>query len=121
MVSLKSYIDFWKGAFDFSGITSRRDYVISMLIHFLLVLIMRIIEPLIILFSAGTVCDSFVTAIVFGFGSFLPMLAITVRRLNDAGYSVKSFCWLLVPVLGQIAFLARLLSKSNVKEVTSNE
>ena len=118
---MKSYIDFWKGAFDFSGITSRRDYVISMLIHFLLVLIMRIIEPLIILFSAGTVCDSFVTAIVFVFGSFLPMLAITVRRLNDAGYSVKSFCWLLIPVLGQIAFFARLLSKSNVKEGTSNE
>ena len=118
---MKCYIDFWKCAFDFFGMTSRRDYLISMQIHFLLVFIMRIIEPLIILFAASTVCDSFVTASVYGFASVLPMLAITVRRLNDAGYSVKTFWWLLVPVMGQLAFLVRLLSKSNVKEGITNE
>jgi uncharacterized membrane protein YhaH (DUF805 family) len=86
-----------------------------MLIHFFLLFILRIIEPLIILFIVGEICGSFVAAFVFGIGSLLPSLAITVRRLHDAGYNAKTFWWLIVPVFGLIAFLARLFAKSDVK------
>ena len=38
--------------------------------------------------------------------------ALSRRRLRDAGYSAKSYLWLLIPVIGQIAFIARLCAKT---------
>ena len=41
-----------------------------------------------------------------------PIIVLSRRRLRDAGYSAKSYLWLLVPVIGLIAFLARLCSRT---------
>ena len=38
----------------------------------------------------------------------IPMVALTRRRLRDAGYSAKTFLWLLVPVAGLIVLIVRL-------------
>jgi len=42
----------------------------------------------------------------------LAILAMTRRRLRDAGFSGKSYLWLLLPVIGWIIFVARLCAKS---------
>ncbi len=42
----------------------------------------------------------------------IPMIAMTRRRLRDAGFSAKSYLWLLLPVIGWIVFVALLLKKS---------
>ena len=42
----------------------------------------------------------------------IPIIALTRRRLRDAGYSAKSYLWLLVPVIGLIAFVIRLCSRT---------
>lgn len=42
----------------------------------------------------------------------IPMIALTRRRLRSAGYSAKSYLWLLLPVIGWIIFIARLCAKS---------
>ena len=40
----------------------------------------------------------------------IPIIVLTRRRLRDAGYTAKSYLWLLVPVAGLIVFIARLCS-----------
>ena len=45
---------------------------------------------------------------ILGILWMIPIIALTRRRLRDAGYSAKSYLWLLIPVVGLIAFLARL-------------
>ena len=42
----------------------------------------------------------------------IPILALTRRRLRDAGYPAKSYLWLLVPVAGWIVFVARLCART---------
>ena len=42
----------------------------------------------------------------------IPIIALTRRRLRDAGYSAKSYLWLLIPVVGLIVFIMRLCSKT---------
>ena len=42
----------------------------------------------------------------------IPIAALTRRRLRDAGYSAKSYLWLLVPVVGLIVFAARLCART---------
>ena len=46
----------------------------------------------------------------------IAVTSATVRRLNDAGYSWRSFAWLLIPLVGYLAFAARIWSKS-VEEI----
>lgn len=43
--------------------------------------------------------------------TFLPGIALTVRRLHDIGRSGKSFWWLLVPFAGSIMMLIWCLTK----------
>ncbi len=42
----------------------------------------------------------------------IPMVALTRRRLRDAGYSAKSYLWLLLPVVGWIIFIVLLCRRS---------
>jgi len=42
----------------------------------------------------------------------IPIIALSRRRLRDGGYSAKSYLWLLIPVVGWIAFVSRLCSKT---------
>lgn len=42
----------------------------------------------------------------------IPVIALTRRRLRDAGYDAKSYLWLLLPVIGWIIFILRLCGKS---------
>ena len=42
----------------------------------------------------------------------LPVIALTRRRLRDAGYSAKSYLWLLIPVAGWIVFVLRLCART---------
>ena len=49
---------------------------------------------------------------IVGLILFCSLVPLSRRRLRDAGYSAKSYLWLLVPGIGTIAFFARLCSKS---------
>lgn len=53
---------------------------------------------------------------ILGFIWVIPILALSRRRLRDAGYSAKSYLWLLVPAVGLIVFLVRLCSKTVPRE-----
>ena len=49
---------------------------------------------------------------VLGILWLIPVAALTRRRLRDAGYSAKSYLWLLLPIVGWIVFVIRLCAKT---------
>ena len=53
-----------------------------------------------------------ITACVLTLLWTVSLLAMTRRRLRDAGYGAKSYLWLLLPVIGWIVFICRLCAKS---------
>lgn len=56
------------------------------------------------------ICE--ITACVLTLLWAVSLLAMTRRRLRDAGYGPKSYLWLLLPVIGWIVFICRLCAKS---------
>ena len=42
----------------------------------------------------------------------IPIIVLSRRRLRDAGYSAKSYLWLLIPIVGLIVFVSRLCSRT---------
>ena len=43
----------------------------------------------------------------------ISVAAMTRRRLRDAGYSAKTYLWLLLPVIGWFVFVLRLCAKGS--------
>jgi uncharacterized membrane protein YhaH (DUF805 family) len=50
--------------------------------------------------------------LIFALVTLLPSIAITVRRLHDAGYSGLSYFWSFVPIAGPFILLYRLVQPS---------
>ena len=125
---MKAYSEAWRRYADFSGKTSRRDFWMALFAHFwfgflycfcLAVLTIVIAANQIIQMELWeTILRFLVTVRDLAFT--LPCIAMAVRRLRDAGYSAKSFFWLLIPVLGMVAFIARLCEKSYTTEESDN-
>lgn len=51
---------------------------------------------------------------VWGFVVLLPSLAVTVRRLRDAGHNWKEIFWILLPIAGLIILIIRLTDPTAV-------
>lgn len=113
---MSAYRDMWRYGYSFSGRTTRRNYFKALVIHFILMLLMMfsiaIISVIICRDSSRAVWIAQLVCGAYGVVLIVPCIAITVRRLNDAGYTARSFWWLLIPVLGGVALIARLCGKS---------
>jgi uncharacterized membrane protein YhaH (DUF805 family) len=55
---------------------------------------------------------------VWSIAVLLPSLAVTVRRLRDAGRSWTQLFWLLLPIAGLIILIVRLCEPSVATAVT---
>ena len=106
-----AYIDFWRRWKDFSGKTSRSNYLLAILTHTLLSFMLLIATS--ILFMAAfdlspdeTLCCIRAMHVIYGLVGAVPLLAMTVRRLRDAGYNKKSLWKLLIPGVVVMALLA---------------
>ena len=111
------YIAFWRRYADFQGKATRQDFWTAILVWSVVSAVLGIVLPLIALLALNLVPEQAVDIARCIFGvyelvSIVPLLSVTVRRLRDAGYSAKSFFWLLLPGIGGIAFLVRLCAKS---------
>ena len=114
---MKDYLNFWKRYFDFHGHSTISEFLNAWLWYIFTGFVIMISSTMIMIACSDMAVHAVVGASetllsIFGFVSLSPCLAITVRRLRDAGYSPKSFFWLLLPGFGFIAFLVRLFSKS---------
>lgn len=94
---MKEYIDVLKKWKDFDGRARRREYWMFVLFMAIFAIVAGIIDGIL-----GTVC---VFVGLYYLAMFLPMIAVSVRRMHDIG---KSGWWLFitfVPVIGSLWYL----------------
>ena len=104
-------------SFSFKGIMSRNLFwneagirVISLLCAVILAAVAICIVVPADVQTLTLICE--ITACVLTLLWAVSLLAMTRRRLRDAGYGAKSYLWLLLPVIGWIVFICRLCAKS---------
>lgn len=108
---MKEYVAMWTRYFDFGGVSTRREYWMAYLFNFIVATILGAIAAAA---PALTVLTS-----VYALAILIPSLALTIRRLRDAG---KGWGWIfivLVPLVGWIIYLV-LLCKPSVSAANTN-
>ncbi len=80
------YADFWKNFVNFSGKTGLKDYWLTFLVNIVISAILGKINPNI--------------AYIFSLAILIPFLAISARRLRDAGLHVLLvLTFIILPIL----------------------
>jgi len=110
---MKGFVDYWKNYFNFKDRTSRKDFWMTILFIFIISFVIGLIFP----GTSSTSGNSFeyhasVVASIWSLATFIPSLAMEVRRLHDIN---KSGWWVLielVPIVGIIVLLVFYCSKS---------
>ena len=124
---IEAYKKFWKGYVDFEGRSTRSDYWFAYLANMLTVVAFYV---LLAVFGgiAGATDSSFLAVIslillliffAYGIAACLPGIAVTVRRLRDAGYHWAYIFIPLIPFVG-IFILIFLLCQPTKVEVPVN-
>lgn len=97
---VESYRLFWENYVNFNGRSRRSDYWNV----FLWIIIINGVLGLLSLIPVVGVAFSGL-AVLFSIASFLPMLALSVRRLQDTGKNGLFYLLNLVPIAGQIVLI----------------
>jgi len=87
---MTEFANMWKNYVNFSARTTKRGYWMAFLIYFVLAIVVSIIS---------TATDMTILSTIFSLATFLPLLAMGVRRLRDAG---RGWGWILVPIVNII-------------------
>ncbi|MBQ1550635.1 MAG: DUF805 domain-containing protein [Bacilli bacterium] len=110
---MKGFVDYWKNYFNFKDRTSRKDFWMTVLILVIINVVINLIFP----GASETTSNSFNYSLstvgsIWSLATFIPSLAMTVRRLHDIN---KSGWWVLlelVPIVGIIVLLVFYCSKA---------
>lgn len=123
---IEAYKKFWKGYVDFEGRSTRSDYWFAYLANMLTVIAFYVL--LAIFGGIASATESSFLAVIsfiilfiffaFGIAAILPGIAVTVRRLRDAGYNWPYIFISLIPFVG-IFILIFLLCQPTEVEVPS--
>ena len=124
---IEAYKKFWKGYVDFEGRSTRSDYWFAYLAHVLIFFAYYLLDAVFErMVSATGSMDVFTISVIllliffaYGIATVLPGLAITVRRLRDAGYNWPYIFIPLIPFVG-IFILIFLLCQPTKVEVPFN-
>ena len=124
---IEAYKKFWKGYVDFKGRSTPSDYWFAcsahLLIFFTWYLLLAVFERMVAetgssdLFTIGVIL--LLIFFAYGVAAVLPGIAVTVRRLRDAGYHWAYIFIPLIPFVG-IFILIFLLCQPTEVEVPSN-
>ena len=101
---IKAYTKYWTNYFNFKGRSTRSDYWYAVLANFLISLILGII--------IGFVPQLEILNSIFSIATFIPGLAIVIRRHHDINKSGWNYLWILLPVIGWIIVLINLVKAS---------
>lgn len=100
---------------DFNRRASRAEYWYSILTHFLLNLVFIIFAY--VTSNKYGITDKTIgilfICVLYNLFAFIPLLAVMVRRLHDAGLSGSKVCYNLIPFVGSILVLEMLLRPSD--------
>ena len=120
---IEAYKKFWKGYVDFEGRSTRSDYWFAYLANMLTVVAFYV---LLAVFGgiAGATDSSFLAVIslillliffAYGIAACLPGIAVTVRRLRDAGYNWPYIFVAFIPFVGGIVLLVLFCQPTKVE------
>lgn len=125
---IEAYKKFWKGYVDFEGRSTRSDYWFVYLVNVLITFAYFLLQAVFGGLAAAT--DSSFLAVIslillliffaYGIAAFLPGIAITVRRLRDAGYNWPYIFIPLIPFVGIFIFIFLLCQPTKVDEPFNN-
>ena len=122
---IEAYKKFWKGYVDFTGRSTPSDYWFAfsahVLIFFASYLLLAVFQRMAV-DELSLLTNEVIFLVIFfayGIAAFLPGLAITVRRLRDAGYNWPYIFIPLIPFVG-IFILIFLLCQPTKVEVPFN-
>lgn len=124
---IEAYKKFWKGYVDFTGRSTPSDYWFAysahVLIFFAYYLLDAVFERMV---SATGSMDVFTISVIllliffaYGIATVLPGLALTVRRLRDAGYNWPYIFIPLIPFVGIFIFIFLLCQPTKVNQQKS--
>ena len=119
---INAYKNFFKGYVDFTGRSTRSEFWWVWLTNILL-LIPFYSAYFNVIFSEGSegaflaLGGLAIVYMIFGLALILPMLALTVRRLRDAGFHWALIFVHFIPVVGGIALLVLLAMPTKEVEV----
>lgn len=124
---IEAYKKFWKGYVDFTGCSTRSDYWFAYSAHLLILFACYLLEAVFERMAVETgSSDLFTIGVIllliffaYGVATVLPGIAITVRRLRDAGYRWAYIFIPLIPFVG-IFILVFLLCQPTEVEVPFN-
>ena len=125
---IEAYKKFWKGYVDFEGRSTRSDYwfvyLVNVLITFAYFLLQAVFGGLVaVTDSSFLAVISLILLLIFfayGIAACLPGIALTVRRLRDAGYNWPYIFIPLIPFVGIFIFIFLLCQPTKVDEPFNN-
>ena len=125
---IEAYKKFWKGYVDFEGRSTRSDYwfvyLVNVLITFAYFLLQAVFGGLVAATDSSflAVISLILLLIFFAYGiaACLPGIALTVRRLRDAGYNWPYIFIPLIPFVGIFIFIFLLCQPTKVDEPFNN-
>lgn len=125
---IEAYKKFWKGYVDFEGRSTRSDYwfvyLVNVLITFAYFLLQAVFGGLVaVTESSFLAVISLILLLIFfayGIAAFLPSIALTVRRLRDAGYNWPYIFIPLIPFVGIFIFIFLLCQPTKVEVPFNN-
>ena len=125
---IEAYKKFWKGYVDFTGRSTPSDYWFAcsahVLIFFASYLLLAVFERM---DSETGSSDLFTIGVIllliffaYGVAAVLPGIALTVRRLRDAGYNWPYIFIPLIPFVGIFIFIFLLCQPTKVEVPLNN-
>ncbi len=125
---IEAYKKFWKGYVDFTGRSIPSDYWFAysahLLIFFTWYLLLAVFERMEAetgssdLFTIGVIL--LLIFFAYGVAAVLPGIALTVRRLRDAGYNWPYIFIPLIPFVGIFIFIFLLCQPTKVEVPLNN-
>ena len=120
---IEAYKKFWKGYVDFEGRSTRSDYwfvyLVNVLITFAYFLLQAVFGGLVAVTESSflAVISLILLLIFFAYGvaAVLPGIALTVRRLRDAGYNWPYIFIPLIPFVGIFILIFLLCQPTEVE------
>ena len=101
-ILMSRYINVWKRWTDFTGRSNRREFWWFMIWHLAVLGVCALLDG---------VYFFRVLSFIYMIISVIPLVSVSIRRLNDAGYSYGHLFFILVPVIGWVFLLFFLLQK----------
>ena len=117
----RAYKKYWMGYVDFTGRSSRSDYWFAVLANTIVSIILFTVIIVVIVFdSPGSDYHVILNllyglAMVYFFATYIPSIALQVRRLRDAGFHWALIFLSYAPVIGDIVLLVLFCQPTKVE------